>query len=344
MWIIAPIFAHKNLFIHLLIEFFSMEKNQEKTDFKSIEEKSVFGCYSQNENKVTLALLKVLECAVADGDGLLAKLVDKAGDKELPSSQINLTCQVTDTDEHSIPDGRISCNYAFDYLIESKLGNHINRKQLDEHLKTLRNQSGTKLIYITTHPNRPKELTGMENVLWLNWTNVTELLEDYIAENQNPVLVYLVRQFELLVNRLGIYDDGGGRVIIVGGRRAIPVAQKYHFYACQANRTFNNAEYIAFLCNKEISNIFRIEELIGESVDLRDYPEVVPPEYLEQTEPDYAGEPRKLFKLGDVTEFTIKVEDDSLDKNGNPCAYAQRQAYTTIDKIKSAKRTSQLRG
>ena len=80
-----------------------------------IEDQAVFGCYSQSENKVTLALLKVLERA--KGDALLRNLIEEADGEDLPDNNILLESQVTDTAEHSIPDGKISCQYAFQYFI-----------------------------------------------------------------------------------------------------------------------------------------------------------------------------------------------------------------------------------
>lgn len=326
-----------------------MEENQEKTDFKSIEEKSVFGCYSQNENKVTLALLKVLERAV--GDDLLRKLIEEANGDDLPSPDIELTSQVTDTQEHSIPDGRIRCNYAFDYLIESKLSTQIPQKQLSEHLKTLESNPGSKLIYITTHSSRPKELLGLKNVLWINWTKVTNCLKSFIEndESSDPVLAYLVEQFCMLVKSIDIFDDGSERVIIVGGKEALPIAIKYHFYACQPYRSFKSAEYIAFLREGEISHLFKIEDVLGESIDLRDYPDVVSPEYFKDTDffngdEQYGGEPRKLFKLAEVVDvIKSPIVDNSMTKTGKHCAFVQRQAYTTLERIAAAKTTSDLR-
>lgn len=326
-----------------------MKENQQTKGFNGIEGKSVFGCYSQNENKVTLALLKILERA--EGDGLLRDLIEAAEGEDLPSSDIELTSQVTDTDENSIPDGRIRCNYSFDFFIESKLDSEINDTQLSEHLKTLESHLGSKLIYITKHTSRPQKLVGKDNVLWCNWTKVTDCLNNYLKENDDTILEYLIQQFELLVKdkKVDAYDDSENRVIIVGGRNALPVALKYHFYACQPNRAFKNARYIAFLCEKKISHLFKIEEIVGESVDLKQYPDVVSPDYFEDSaffkEDDvYKSEPRKLFKLSEEKDaIKSPIVDDSVSKTGKHCAFVQRQGYTTLEKIKSAEKTSDFR-
>lgn len=306
-----------------------------------IEDQAVFGCYSQSENKVTLALLKVLERA--KGDALLRNLIEEADGEDLPDNNILLESQVTDTAEHSIPDGKISCQYAFQYFIESKLSEDIPAKQLQQHLETVRKTPNAHLIYITQHSQRPKELMEHKDVLWTNWTKVTECLRSYEDDNNDPVLKYLIEQFELFVRSNNVYDDSENRVLIVGGNFAEDVALKYNFYACQANRSFRNTGYIAFLRKKKISYLFKIVGEVKDSVNLREEPGIVPPSYFDEVELDYQGTPHKLFKLERVEEFAGPIIDDSVDKNGKHCAFVQRQGYTTLDQFMNAKVTSDLR-
>lgn len=306
-----------------------------------IEDQAVFGCYSQNENKVTLALLKILERA--KGDSLLRNLIELADGEDLPDNQILLESQVTDTAEHSIPDGKISCQYAFQYFIESKLSEDIPAKQLQQHLETVRKTPNAHLIYITQHSQRPKELMEHKDVLWTNWTKVTECLRDYEDDNNDPVLKYLIEQFELFVRSNNVYDDSENRVLIVGGNFAESVALNYNFYACQANRSFRNTGYIAFLRKKKISYLFKVVGEVKDAVNLREEPSIVPPSYFDEVEPDYQGTPHKLFKLERVETFVDPIIDDSVDKNGKHCAFVQRQGYTTLEQFKNAKLTSDLR-
>ena len=52
---------------------------------------------------------------------------------------------------------------------------------------------------------------------------------------------------------------------------------------------------------------------------------------------------RELFKLRLVKIFDGEgIINDNKDKNGRPCAFVQRQRYTTIMKIVNVKFTSQL--
>lgn len=127
----------------------------------------------------------------------------------LPEKSLKIETQshIDDKDIHSIPDGLISCNYAFNIYIESKLSEAIDSAQLENHYKLLKNDidDRNKLIYITTHTKRPDILP--EEILWTNWTTLMDILNDYQQDVPNPVLTYLIEQFELLITSLGLYDD-----------------------------------------------------------------------------------------------------------------------------------------
>lgn len=238
---------------------------------------------------------------------------------------------------------RLVASMLFQYFIESKLSEDIPAKQLQQHLETVHKTPNAHLIYITQHSQRPKELMEHKDVLWTNWTSVTECLRDYEDANNDPVLKYLIEQFELFVRSNNVYDDRENRVLIVGGNFAEDVALKYNFYACQANRSFRNSGYIAFLRKKKISYLFKVVGEVKDSVNLREEPSIVPPSYFDEVEPDYQGIPHKLFKLERVEEFEGPIIDDSVDKNGKHCAFVQRQGYTTLDQFMNAKVTSDLR-
>ena len=82
---------------------------------KNITEQSVFGTYFQTENQVTSALLKILETDCRGGsllDEILQRIDEGNG---LPEKTLKIETQshIDDIDIHSVPDGLISCNYAF---------------------------------------------------------------------------------------------------------------------------------------------------------------------------------------------------------------------------------------
>lgn len=248
---------------------------------KNITEQSVFGTYFQKENQVTSALLKILETDCGGGsllDEILQRIDEGNG---LPEKTLKIETQsyIDDTDIHSIPDGLISCNYAFNIYIESKLSDVINLTQLENHKKLIveDRDERNKLIYITTHDKRPEILP--QEIIWTNWTTLMNILNDYQQDVPNPVLSYLIEQFELLITSLGLYDDHENRVIIVGGRWGEPIALEYNFYACQGGRSFKNAKYLAFYYAQRIQYLFEIEKKL-ENVDIRELKGYVPEEYF----------------------------------------------------------------
>ena len=261
----------------------------------------------------------------------------------LPEKSLKIETQshIDDKDIHSVPDGLISCNYAFNIYIESKLSEAIDPTQLKNHYKLLKNDidDRNKLIYITTHTKRPDILP--EEILWTNWTTLMDILNDYQQDDSNPVLTYLIEQFELLITSLGLYDDSNNRVIIVGGRWGEPIALEYGFYACQGGRSFKNSKYLAFYHSQRIKYLFEIEKKI-ENADIKEQKDV-PDEYFDQKEPNYKKEERTFFKLKLVEEFSPAIKNDTFSKNGRRVAFTQGQTYTTLDKIKEAKVTSKLR-
>ena len=131
-----------------------------------------------------------------------------------------------------------------------------------------------------------------------------------------------------------------GNVIVLGGSSAEMVALDYGYYICQENRSFQPAKYLAFCFHHRIKYLFEIEEVVGESVDLSDIPEL--DRYLNDIEPEYSKDKRKVLKVEKVKEFTPEIENDKTDKNGNRCAFVQCQGYTSLEKINKAKKTSDL--
>ena len=144
----------------------------------------------------------------------------------------------------------------------------------------------------------------------------------------------------MLLNNLNLYDEWEKRVIVVGGSFGEDVALKYGFYACQNNRFFRKAKYMAFAYDNRIKYLFEIENGISKNdVDLTKESKI-PQAYFQEKEPHYNQELRELFWLKKVAE--LDIVNDTIDRRGRRTAFVQRQVYTTYDKITSAKKTSEL--
>ena len=332
----------------------------------SIQEKKRGGgpnptLYRVDENKVTSAFLQILHYA---GHDLVSYLL---GECDLPSNEINVESQVYNAQTVSRPDGLISCDCCYKIYVESKiqpdaLDNERDKKQLQEHLKLL-GSSGVWLIYLTPDDSQPACLNNHKNLIWFGWKDLLARLQDYQTEDK--LVLFLIEQFEMILERLVLCrnnracsrkqkdgldvceeEDGisaDDRVIIVGGRWGEDVTLKYHFYACQPNRYFKEARYMAFCYQNRIKYLFEITETPLEAVHIENDAYVLGTGYFkDNAEPNYQPEDRKLFKLKRVEDYNGEIRNDQKDKNGNICAFVQRQRYTTIDKFRQAEKTSQL--
>lgn len=296
----------------------------------SIKNKSIFGEYSKDEDKITSALLQIIQICGAD---LIRELFDEIGD------DVDFSINTQVVEEASRPDGEVYSN--FHVYIESKrkpFGGRHDMDQLHNHVQ-LAKSKGVSLIYITPDYDRPKAFGEFNNVYWTNWATVIERLKNYNVLFNKELVAFLAGQFELLVNNLvdmrSSDVDAKDRVIILGGRYGENVALTYGFYACQPNRSFKEAGYMAFCYNKNISWYFpilegpkQVETLEGE--EWISWKNVL----FSQTLSPMDKTPHTIFKLGDPVKVSIQ--------HTQPNAFARNQRYTTIEKLKKAKTTNDL--
>ena len=304
---------------------------------KSIISHSIFGEYNGDENKVTAAFLHLLE---RGGEPLMRYILGVANEL-LPENEIKIGTQQSCSQNSvgkSVFDGVITCDFSFTYIIESKIGgNPLTKAQVEKYHYAVPDKNA-KLFALTSDITEP--LCLRKGDIWLNWTKLVDALRDYETENKDDVLQYLIDQFILLLNNLGLYDEWEKRVIIVGGSFGENVALDYGFYACQNNRYFKRAKYLAFAYKNRITNLF---EIVGEpknDVDISSDPNI-PKGYFTKYEPHYKTDLRELFLLKKIRD-DLDIQNDNVDKNGKRCAFVQRQTYTTYDKVITAHFTSEL--
>ena len=320
-----------------------MPNNNSSIDSKSITQ------YKKEEDRVTAEFLKILHYG---GHSLVSYLFGEEFD--LPSNDIIVESQVYGG--CSRPDGCISCDCNYTIMVESKIyTNSINIDQLAGHQTYIANNSSTFLLYITPDETIPVKLENLYHVYWTNWRSIVEQLDNYVKDTQDRLIEYLVNEFRKTVTivvykeRRVVEADNGTtmiqtedkeeRVIIVGGRWGEDVALRYNAYACQPDRYFHPARYITFCFDHRIKYLFKI---IGEPIERTQISGLFPDSYFKAKEPHYNGDERKFFRLELVKEFNPEIKNDATDKYGKPCAYVQRQRYTTYDKIISARVTSEL--
>lgn len=301
-----------------------------------IESHSIFGNYSQVENKVTAALLQILKIG---GTEFIGKVISEIDDIEFPSSEINIITQ--EKESKNVYDGLLECNFAFRVLVESKIKSEkIDIKQLEGLIKNAINPNDY-ILYITTDNQKPEVLRDKEKIYWTNWKNILTILQELNPKTE-PIN-FLISEFEKYLDFLNLLEvvNDEERVQIVAGSFGEPIALKYNFYACQNHRTARNSKYLAFYNNRKINSLFEIFEgpinnyVLSSNKELSDYLKNYEPEYSEKDK-------RQFYKLKPISN-SLNIIHTGKNKKGKKTAFTMGVfRYTTIDKINKAKNTDEL--
>ena len=357
--------------------------NTENLRSHLIDQYSIFGEYKQPENRVTCALLHIINYC---GSELIDKLIEAFGGDTI-NSQPMVATQMLLRDNNQVlkdkegkdccADGVIASNYNYKIYVESKITcNSVREEQLKAYRKVVAMNSNEYLLYITPDAEKPSPLD--ERDYWMNWNEINNLLNEHAKLNDDKLLNFLVEQFHLLT--LNLVDNKRSKtrsnkeksdleefakrklknlpvdfdsirerdeqVLIVGGRWGEKIAVLFDFYACQPGRYFFPAKYLAFYYDNRIKFLFQIIEEPTDVTDLSEPSLGIDNNYFAQYDTNYMqsnDKARELFKLRLVKIFDGEgIINDNKDKNGRPCAFVQRQRYTTIMKIVNVKFTSQL--
>ena len=298
---------------------------------QSITNKSIFGEYKYDEDRVTAALLHIFRIG---GPDLISFVFDDF-DIDL---DVEVNTQVKK--KKSRPDGELKANYHL--FIESKIEpwesslDH-NVEQFKNHQELLKD-GFTKLLYITIEDTCPEEIkqTRHPQIYWMNWKTILKKLQDYKPSFNRDVIEFLVDQFDLLIDNVVVSKYDGttdeNRVAIVGGKYAEEIARQYGFYACQADRKFRPSKYLAFYFSKRISHVFEIQEGPIQVKSLKDVAEKMGGyQFLPGDD-----SPHTFMKLGREVTIAHEIEHNSS------VPYVRKQRYTTIEKITSARSTDDL--
>ncbi len=284
-----------------------------------INKLSIYGDYSQRENRITTALLHILNFGKED---CIRFLLNKLN-IELPESEINIISQ--DRGGASIPDGVLECKFNFKILIETKITtDKIKKIQLENHLNKIINKENHFLIYLTPHNIKPRELPDM--VEWVNFNSIISYLNEYIEISENEILNFLITNFELLLINLKLFSQewdwrkNNTVAIFAGGRIGLKDALTKRKYICpnQSSRKIQPVGYIGIYANMKIKHIFKVEKAPDED------------------------EHNLYYNLGE--EIIInEIVNNKMSITGKRVGWLMgRHRYTTLEKIKAAKFTLDL--
>lgn len=295
-----------------------------------IQDASMFGVYDKKENRITAAFLHILRIG---GERLICYIFkDKIAN--FPDSSIDIQTQIKG--DSGVNDGCISCGFAFNIKIESKLTDNINTDQLNRYVEEISNSNST-LVYLVKSDRCSQELNKVK-VPYFTWTELDGMLDAYLNEFEVGELEgYLIDQFRILLENLELVDKYKDRVIVVAGTFGAKIAEEYHFYACQNYRYFKKAKYIAFYSNKRILSMYEIENGYPQNdVCLQD--ENIPESFF--------NEYGKWYRKTDKHEvFKLKSENllsGKEIKHGGVGAFTQKHRYISYKSMQDATTTADL--
>jgi len=329
---------------------------------------SIFSTYSQNENRVTSTFLAVLSSLSLN---LMQQIIGSMIGDEV--ELISFTNQPASKRQqnHSVPDAMISGD--FKILIETKLQqNAVDEDQIRKHQKQLEDRKNAYLVILTPDPACPGVVENISRkdprVVWCSFNQINSIIDDFFKNGSEVISekdAFLLKNFQMLLDLENLLSQP--EVLIVPARFAWSHYLKTSSYICQPNRTFQKTTYIAFYNEgkimKKVPKILKTvnEVVFGEEGNF----EVLSNDWSQSDEEKFgekmkevvkksigsslykAGESYKVLLLtGPEEEGTIcinkEIPNDSVDKNGAPTAFVQRQRYTSKEKLKNAKKTSDL--
>lgn len=195
-----------------------------------------------------------------------------------------------------------------------------------------------------------------------------------LSEHERFLLVELV---DYIIKENLLSEDYSDNVLVIPARIAFADYKKYKVYICQQDRTFRPANYLAFYYDgkiqQEVPQIIGWIDSIQTSLELNeeDFEKILEESFkvnkiyakeqnIEikqhiiannfnniknwiQEHPADNGRFHKIIFL-DQAECTISqsIENDLQSKTGKNTAFVQNQRYVSFEKLKKAKKTSEL--
>ncbi|MCX5051983.1 hypothetical protein OG895_32465 [Streptomyces sp. NBC_00201] len=327
----------------------------------------LFSTYRTGENRVTSSTMAVFERIDL---ALVQELLETAtaGAGELPT--VFFHNQVM-TDE-AIPDARISARFTWWFETKTVRGAYAGeghgRSQLRAHARQLDGDASARLFVLTPDPARPAwfaQFDGVpeqvrDRVLWLSFRDLATAIEAVVT---NPARLVGEQTRFLLYELIALYEAEGlltnDDTVIVAARSAWPEYQRLAAYVCQPGRSFReglthfgfytdgviqpllariHAHHTEVLLTREEAERHRSEghvelaDLIGTLVRDGYRPE---------------GGSNGIFLLSapgdpDTVQLGQPILNDTVTETGRPWAWTLGQRYTSLDRLKTATRTSDL--
>ena len=314
---------------------------------------NLFSTYSTGENRVTASLLAVLRSLSIDRMQRLIAAMLEQSEFQLVEFQNQPSKGAA-----GVPDAEIlsSCRL----LLETKIKRGtVNAKQLQRHLARLdqSNEAERKLLVLTPDETCPTAVNKIddERIAWASFSSLDQAIDELLDDPQEVVSereAFLLRELQSMFAREQLIGNAND-VVVVPARSAWPEYGRHSAYICQPDRSFQNVQRIAFYRGGEICPLV---PLILESFEHVDWGNGLYDGKLGELVDQVADDPKNNRKEGlaykvmilsasdspDTIKLDAPIANDLVSKNGRTTAFTQNQRYVSLEKLRAAKRTSDL--
>lgn len=220
----------------------------------------------------------------------------------------------------------------------------------------------------TTWGNASKFVEAPEHVTVADESTIRKLFTTHLRQErfceghlaamfENGHMVALLQRLRELSDDDAIFPQ---EIVVVAARNAWPEYQEIHAYVCQPNRKFQSVDRVAFYSMGSIQPLVpRILECSDDVTMTHDprkqLPEGSPPSIaIERLVARLLAERRRgegeKFKImilsapdsPDTLKIPSPITNDLISDAGKPIAYTRGHRYVAWDKLKVAKKTSEL--
>jgi hypothetical protein len=313
---------------------------------------SIFSTYSSEENRVTSSILAVMKFLSLQRTERLLGAIMEQSEFELVHFQ-NQPSKGGD----GVPDASISSSCQI--LIETKIKRDtVSPDQLQRHLKRLNdNESEQFLLVLTPDESRPLVIDELQDkrIVWTSFASLDQAIEEILSDNQEIISereAFLLRHLQIMLvekNLIGLVND----VVVIPARKAWSEYNETNAYICQAERVFQPVKYLAFYESSQIHRIVpRILEIHDSIVFERGIhkgrlDEVVN-SFIESRRREEGGRHKVILLSAPDDSQTQRLDEpivnDLTSENGRKTAFTQNQRYVSLDRLKKARKTSELVG
>lgn len=314
---------------------------------------NLFSTYSTGENRVTASILAVLRSLSLDRMQRLIGALLEQSEFELVEFQ-----NQPSKGGKGVPDAEIfsSCRL----LLETKIKRgKVEKIQLKQHLERLdrSQESVRKLLVLTPDDNCPSVVDniGDNRLVWASFSSLDQAIDELLEDPHEVVSereAFLLRELQTMFAREDLVGNDSD-VVVVPARGAWPEYERHSAYICQPDRSFQNVSRIAFYTDGKICTLV---PLILESHEHIEWGKGLHDGRLGQLIDTVCDDPfnqrkdglayKVMILSGADSPETVKLDEpvinDLISKNGRTTAFTQNQRYVSLEKLKRAKRTSEL--